>query len=272
MAHPEENEWLGQLLFQISGQLRGPLGGMYSAMDRIAPLARRERDPKLDRDAAQFCRGYYQLLRLANNLADAAAFSPGVPLPLQRGDLFQLCRELYLRAEPLVEMRGQSLHFLFSGETSTAAYHPAGVERLVLNLLSNAMKFTPSGGSITLSLSITEGTVELSVSDTGCGISQELLPTLFDRYRHPDRMDPPPHGLGLGLSICQRIADGHGGTLTAVSAEGVGTQVTFTFPNRLPPTAPLRDIPFDYTGGLNPTLVELADALPADAFTHTYLD
>ena len=130
MAHPEENEWLGQLLFQISGQLRGPLGGMYSAMDRIAPLARREQDPKLDRDAAQFCRGYYQLLRLANNLADAAAFSPGVPLPLQRGDLFQLCRELYLRAEPLVEMRGQSLHFLFSGETSTAAYHPAGVERL----------------------------------------------------------------------------------------------------------------------------------------------
>ncbi len=274
MVTPQHNDkdLLGQLLFQISGQLRTPLGNIHSALTHLAPPERRELDPELDRNAALLSQSYYQLLRFANNLSDAAAFSSADALPLRSGDLFQLCRELYLRVEPLTKMRGQSLHFLFSGDQTVTSFNQDGIERLVLNLLSNSMKFTPSGGAITLSLSITEETVELSVSDTGCGISQDLLPILFDRYLHPERIDPAPHGLGLGLPICQWIAGGHGGTLSAVSAEGVGTQVTLTFPNRQSPTATVRDVPFDYTGGFNPTLVELADALPVDAFTHEYLD
>lgn len=260
-------------MFQVSGQIREPLGQIYNAFNRIAPPERREQDPALDRDAALLFRGYYQLLRIVNNLADAAAFSSPFPLPLRNDDLFLLCRDLCREVEPVAQLCQQTLRFFYSGEENpVVAINRPGIQRLLLNLLSNAMKFTPAGGFITVSLSIGPENVELSVSDTGCGISQELLPTLFDRYLHPDRMDPMPHGLGLGLPICHHIATGHDGTLSAVSAEGFGTQITFTFPNRQAPNTTVRDIAFDYTGGFNPILVELADAAPADAFTHQYLD
>ena len=260
-------------MFQVSGQIREPLGQIHTALHRIAPPERRESDPQLDQDAALLCRGYYQLLRIVNNLADAASFSSPLPLPLRNDDLFLLCRDLCRAVEPVAKLRRQTLQFFYSGEESpVVAINRPGIQRLLLNLLSNAIKFTPDGGFITVSLTIAPEEVELSVSDTGCGISQELLPTLFDRYLHPERVDPKPHGLGLGLPICQHIAAGHDGTLSAVSAEGFGTQITFTFPNRQAPTTTVRDIVFDYTGGFNPILVELADAAPTDAFTHQYLD
>ena len=260
-------------MFQVSGQIREPLGQIYNAFHRIAPVERREQDPALDRDAALLYQGYYRLLRIVNNLADASAFSSPIPLPLRNDDLFLLCRDLCREAEGVAKLRGQTLRFFYSGEEEpVVAVNRPGIQRLLLNLLSNAMKFTPDGGFITVSLIVGEEEVELSVSDTGCGISQELLPTLFDRYLHPERLDPVPHGLGLGLPICHNIAVGHDGSLSAVSAEGFGTQVTFTFPNRQAPTATVRDIPFDYTGGFNPTLVELSDAAPTDAFMHQYLD
>ena len=64
--------------------------------------------------------------------------------------------------------------------------------------------------------------VRLSVSDTGCGIQEDQIPFLFDRYLHDDAMAPQPHGLGLGLPICQHIAERHGGTMIAESRPGQG--------------------------------------------------
>ena len=114
--------------------------------------------------------------------------------------------------------------------------------------------------------------VELSVSDTGVGIAPELQKTVFDRYLHTDRLDPPPHGLGLGLPICRRIAREHGGSLLLTSEAGRGTTVTVSLPNRREKVQPLRTYLADLGGGYNRTIVELADALPKQAFTQKYLD
>ena len=76
------------------------------------------------------------------------------------------------------------------------AFNAAYLERLLLNLLSNAFKFTPEGGTVTVSVKVTSGAVELTVLDTGAGIPQALLPTLFDRYLHTDRLDPRLTGWG----------------------------------------------------------------------------
>lgn len=110
------------------------------------------------------------------------------------------------------------------------------------------------------------------MADNGCGISEELLPTLFDRYRHTGRMDPPVHGLGLGLPICHRIMAGHEGEIFAASTVGQGTAVTARFPNRRSVIARLSDIRLQYNGGLNPTLLELCDAVPYEAFCVKYMD
>ena len=140
------------------------------------------------------------------------------------------------------------------------------MERVLLNLLSNAMKFTPGGGQIRVELKTAGETVEITVADTGCGISQELLPTLFDRFRHVEREDPVPYGLGLGLPICHRIISAHEGEMFITSSLGRGTQVTVRIPDRQLPVTQVNTMRFDYAGGFNHTLLELSDALGTWAF------
>ena len=106
-------------------------------------------------------------------------------------------------------------------------------------------------------------------------MTAEELSTAFDRCSLVGRQEPPPHGLGLGLPICRRIAGEHGGTLLLTSTPGVGTTATVSLPNRkLPPRAGQEPVipPGDIYGGFNRTLVELSDALKKDAFTQKYLD
>ena len=112
----------------------------------------------------------------------------------------------------------------------------------------------------------------LSVSDNGCGISEELRETVFDRYLHFQRMDPLPHGLGLGLPLCRRIAEGHGGRLMLRSAEGEGTTVTVSLPQKRSADGGVRDVPFHYAGGFQSVLMELSDALPYRAFRARHRD
>ena len=118
------------------------------------------------------------------------------------------CRALTDRVEMLAGLMGLSLEFRCDRSIHIIAMDPDRLERLVLNLLSNAFKFTPRGGRVTLEVAVAPRYVELRVTDTGRGIPPEELETVFDRYRQGERVDPPPHGLGLGLPICRRIAWG----------------------------------------------------------------
>jgi len=258
-----------QLLANVASQLRGALGNIGSAVERIAPEEAREGNRALDENAAMLYQSYHRALRLVNNLSEAAEFGQEALFQPKDGDIVRLCREICLRVQSLAALQGLALSFVCEEEEYVMSMYADGVERLLLNLLSNAMKFTPAGGSITVELCVDEDDeqVRLTVSDTGCGIKAELLPTVFDRFCHVERMDPIPHGLGLGLPICRHIARRHGGDITVVSTEHVGTSVTVTLSDGRSGTLQLRDIPFDYAGGYDHVLVELSDALDAGAFT-----
>lgn len=270
--HPENEELLHQVFPNIASQLRGALGNIHSALNRIAPLEQRELDAQLDTSAALLYQSYYRILRVVNNLTDAAGLLDDTPLPLKNDDIVGFCRDLCQRCGDLARLRQQSLVFKSELSSHLIAFNEAYLERLLLNLLSNAFKFTPPGGTITLSIKVHPSAVELTVLDSGEGISQELLPTLFDRYLHTGRIDPAPHGLGLGLPICRRIAAGHGGSIVVASTPGQGTRVVVSLPNRQTDTVRVEDVGFDYAGGFNHTLLELSDALPYTAFTHHHLD
>ena len=271
--HENERERLLYQVFpNIASQLRGALGNIHSALGRIAPLEEREQDSQLDRNAALLYQSYYRILRVVNNLTDAAGLLEDTPLPLENDDIVGFCRELCRRCEGLAALRDHTLLFKSDKSGHVMAFNGPYLERLLLNLLSNAFKFTPEGGTITVSVKIHPATVELTVLDTGIGISQELIPSLFDRYLHTERIDPAPHGLGLGLPICRRIATGHGGSIVVMSAQGEGTRVVVSLPNRQTDDVQVRDIGFDYAGGFNHTLLELSDALPYTAFTHQTMD
>lgn len=262
-----------ELFPNAAAQLRGALGNIEFAVSRLVPPEARDFDREMDRNAALLYQSYYRLLRLVNNFSDAPYLLDDKPLELVDRDLAVLVGELCRKAEAMAELRG--LHLTFESqlpEGHLVAVHPEGIERLLLNLLSNAFKFTPAGGSVRVGLQKVGENILLTVTDTGCGISEELLPTLFDRCLHTDRWDPAPHGLGLGLPICQGIARAHGGQMMAVSTPGKGTRMTLSLPDRRSDHPVISDLPFDYAGGFDRVLLELSDALPMEAFLQRRTD
>ncbi len=250
----------------IAAQLRSTLSNLHLAAALLAPPAERELNPALDAKAALLDQSYYQLLRLVQNLNYTALLQEEEPLPLKDQDLVKLIDSLCQRSESLCRLLGLELRFVCDMDHHLCAISAPAVEFLMDQLLSNALKFTPSGGVVTVELRRSGEWVMLSVSDTGCGMDEARLATLFDRYLHGELLDPKPYGLGLGLPLCRRIAEGHGGSLVAESRLGRGSRFTLSLPDHLSVSPSLADVPIDYTGGFNPTLLALADALPPEAF------
>jgi signal transduction histidine kinase len=106
------------------------------------------------------------------------------------------------------------------------------MQQVVWNILSNAIKFTPSDGTVRIQLTRANAHIELKVSDTGVGISPDFMPHLFERFRQGDASSSRRYGgLGLGLSIVKSLVELHGGTVSVTSAgEGAGTTVTVRLP------------------------------------------
>jgi signal transduction histidine kinase len=258
---------LAQMLPAIATQMRAALGNIHLASGAIAPADAREDDAQLDAKAAMLDQAYYRLLRLVDNLtAMSLCCSAAKPAPAQDRDLVDLVGQICEKCSSLAELLELNFSFSCPEKSHVCAVYRDSMEQLVFQLLSNAFKFTPSGGSVSVELKFIGGQVILSVTDTGCGISEELMPTLFDRYLHRDLINPPPHGLGLGLPLCRRIAEGHGGSIVAESRKGEGTRIVVSIPDRITGNLPISDVRFDYAGGFNQTLLELADALPKKAF------
>jgi CheY-like chemotaxis protein len=140
---------------------------------------------------------------------------------------------------PAAEAKGILLHARLDPEAGPLQADPDRLQQVVWNLVSNAVKFTPQGGSVTVSLTRGPSYVELHVRDTGDGITADFLPHVFERFRQADASSTRRHGgLGLGLSIVRHLVELHGGTVEAHSA-GRGQGATFIV--RLPLVAPRQD-------------------------------
>lgn len=251
---------LAGILGQISGQLRGQLEDFHRALEALSPP---DAGPVIDQRAAPLWRSYFRLLRLAGNLAGL-----GREVQLANDDLVGLCRAVADRAALPAELLDLRLEFR-CGRTSHIAAVDAGLlERLLLNLLSNAFRFTPQGGSVVLEVRPERDWVRLTVSDTGSGLGAAV----FDRPLGDRLPAPPPHGLGLGLPLCRQIAQGHGGSLVLSSGGSGGTTAVLSLPNRRVEDQAAALWEVDLYGGYNQTLVELADALPEQAFARRFLD
>jgi signal transduction histidine kinase len=103
----------------------------------------------------------------------------------------------------------------------------------VLNLLSNAIKFTPEGGQIEVRAKQVDGSVEISVSDTGVGIAPEDQEAIFEEFRQVGTADKKVEGTGLGLALSRKFVELHGGRIWVESQVGVGSTFAFTIPMRI---------------------------------------
>ena len=181
-------------------------------------------DEKLIRNVEMLDHCCHRLARLVGNVEDVFIPDSG-ELRVSCVDLAELCEKLCDAVQCVLE-RKIGLEFS-CGEREFLFHCDADrIERMILNLLSNSLKYTPDGGSIRLTLQKSGGCAILAVSDSGRGIPPKVLPTVFSRFGAETEPDDGEEGLGLGLRIVQKIAMQHGGTAVLESRKGRGTTVT----------------------------------------------
>jgi two-component system, OmpR family, sensor kinase len=150
----------------------------------------------------------------------------GIALELKPINLAGLLRRIDEEAKFLARGKGLSV-ILGKTEKVTVKGDERWLRQLLLNLIDNAIKYTPSGGRITLSLEKTQAAACLLIEDTGIGIPEESLPRIFDRFYQVDKAKARAiGGCGLGLSICKWIVDAHGGAIEVSSRLGSGTKIS----------------------------------------------
>ncbi|MGY0234309.1 HAMP domain-containing sensor histidine kinase [Longispora urticae] len=169
-----------------------------------------------------------ELTQLTNELVELAREDPG-PVPVEAVDL----SEVVAAAVERVRARGTGVVFATRLEPVTVAGRPAALERMVLNLLDNAAKWSPPGATVDVRLAGAAGTATLTVADAGPGIDREDLPRVFERFYRALAARSMP-GSGLGLAIVAQTVEQHGGTVAAGRAATGGALLTVTLPTAAP--------------------------------------
>jgi signal transduction histidine kinase len=166
--------------------------------------------------------------RLIDDLLDVSRLISGkLRLEVREVDVARLVRDVVSIVQPAADAKSLRLEAALDPEAGTIAADPDRLQQIMWNLLANAIKFTPFGGQVVVSVQRRGRSVEIAVRDSGSGIPADFLPHVFDRFRQGDASAQRNHGgLGLGLAIVRHLVELHGGTVTAESA-GAGHGATF---------------------------------------------
>jgi PAS domain S-box-containing protein len=226
----------GEFIGILSHELRNPLSAIRSGLYLLErEEARSDEAARARRDAAKglIDRQVRHLVHLVDDLLDITRVSQNkIHLQRQPVDLVRVTREAIEDNRAHLESRGVRLEPRLVPGPLPASADAVRIAQIITNLLSNAAKFTPSGGSATVSLESRDGMAVLTVADTGSGIEASVLPHLFEPFVQGERtLDRAGGGLGLGLALVRGLVELHGGTVTAASA-GSGQGATFVI--RLP--------------------------------------
>jgi len=175
-----------------------------------------------------------RLLDLVNNLLDVSRLESGRLSILARDvDLLEVIEEVMAIVEPLMAQKHLRLYVHIPDDLPMVTADPRRVCQILINLLSNAAKYTPEAGTVTLSAYAAGGDdfVTIEVADNGIGITPERLPHIFDRFVRDEREENRGVvGTGLGLSIAKGLVEAHGGKISVESVVGEGTRFIFTLP------------------------------------------
>ena len=223
-------------------ELREPLTNVMITADSLFPLCATEESPRTAEQVARLNRGLFQILRIIGNMSDAercAAVSHQETV-----DIPALFAEFFEKAETLVSHTGITLTYEGPDQPVYGLADREQLERAVLNILSNAIKFTPAGGTIRFSVEKLGPEVEISIWNSGQGISPEALPYVFQRFYKEDRSRGlHARGAGLGLNICKVLVNLSGGQIRVESQQGEWCKFVFTLPTQPPNPGEMKRLP-----------------------------
>ncbi len=224
-----------EFLATLSHELRTPLNAILGWTHL---LKRDQQDPEMLSEAISVIeRNARAQTQLIEDLLDMSRIVSGnVRLDVQRVELSEIINAAMEGVKPTAETKGVRLEKVIDRLVGSISGDPARLQQVLWNLLTNAIKFTPKGGKVRVFAEVMQSHVEISVADTGEGISPDFLPHLFERFSQADGSAKRKHrGLGIGLSIVKNLVEMHGGAVRA-NSRGKGQGATFIV--RLPRQAP----------------------------------
>jgi PAS domain S-box-containing protein len=221
-----------EFLTTMSHELRTPLNAIAGYVDLLDLEIRGPITPLQREDLGRIRRSQTHLLGLINDVLNFARIETGhVNFALEDVPLDELLAEVEALIAPQVGARGLAYEYRRFDPAATVRADPEKLRQIVLNLLSNSVKFTPPGGRVTLSCEAADGVVRVCVADTGIGIPGDKLSTIFEPFVQVNAgYTRTSEGTGLGLSISRDLARAMGGELGVESQEGGGSTFTLTLP------------------------------------------
>jgi PAS domain S-box-containing protein len=227
----EFNRLITEFFSNISHELRTPLNVILSALQ---VLELEKLIDKKDRYIKTMKQNSYRLLKLINNLIDITRIDSGYVTPqMQDYNIVGVVEDITLSVAEYVEDKGIKFIFDTNVEERVISCDPDNIERIMLNLISNAVKFTDKGDLISVVVLDQGDNVQISVKDTGVGIPKDKLQIIFERFRQADNSLSRDHeGSGIGLSLVKALVEMHGGTINVKSSLGQGSEFIIKLPVR----------------------------------------
>lgn len=252
-----------QAMALAARELREPLSTIMATAELMFPMSALDNDPKLREQASHLNRGLYQMLRILGNMSDAGSFATPSASELETWEMMALFAEFFEKIRTLIEPAGITLRFENLSQPTFCLASRDKLERAVLNIVSNAMKFSPANGTIDAVLARFGDQLRLTVRDNGEGISNSIRGSVHSRFRRQSGLEDGRYGIGLGMVLIRSAAAIHGGTVLIDHPEGGGTRITMTMQIRQNTSGEFRSQikKVDLYGGWDRTLVELSDRL-----------
>jgi len=216
-----------ELVVEVAHDLRSPLTSILFLAETLQRARSGPINQIQERQLGLIYSAAFGLSSMASDVIELARGGDRLvdldPTPFSILDILESVRDI---VQPIAEEKGLEVRLTWP-PIDFRVGHPVALSRVLLNLTTNALKFTPRRGQIQIRLERTNSSVEISVSDSGGGIAPEFLPYVFDRFRQADAGIGRAHGgLGLGLAITRHLVELHGGRIFA-NSDGLGKGATF---------------------------------------------
>ena len=224
----------------ISHELKTPVNVIFSAIQLIKIKAENK---YIDYYVDSVKNNCYRLIRLISNIIDLTKLEAGFFYSEFRYEnIIEVVEDLTMSVVPYTQMRGLELIFDTDVEELKMYVDRKHIERIILNLISNSIKFTSSGGKIFVNLEKAENGLRIKVQDTGIGISQEDQEIIFQRFRQVDKsFCRTQEGSGIGLSLVKSLVELYGGDIKISSELGKGSKFTVFIPSIEPTEEQIKD-------------------------------
>ncbi|MEI8217145.1 MAG: PAS domain S-box protein, partial [Eubacteriales bacterium] len=222
----------------MSHELRTPINVMRSSIQLLELKickAEDEESKKILKQLKLMNRNSMRITRLVNNIIDVAKIDSGFYEPaFENVDIVKIIKKIFLSINQYAKQKMIKLTFVADQEGEIIKCDVAMIERIMLNVISNAIKYSKKGGYIKISVYKKPATISISVKDNGIGIEKEMQEIIFERYRQANpKLLQKSEGSGIGLSLAKSLVEIHGGTIQVISQYGEGSEFIIELPKEL---------------------------------------